>query len=356
MRRFRHLTRTDRIRIESMLLAGMSAPKIAAEIGVSLRTIFYEKKKGRYMHRNTDWTEEPRYSADLAELRTQQAATGKGSQIKIGNDHKLAQYIEHKIAVEKYSPAAVLGEIKAKGLKFSVTILSPNTIYSYIDKGVFLHLTNKDLPVRGNKKRQYNKVRPVKRAPSGESIEKRPEEIRNRDTFGHWEMDTVVSARGSLKALLVLTERLTRREIIRLLPDKTTASVVKALDDIERGMGGGFRDLFRTITCDNGTEFSDAAGIERSVDGGTRTKTYFCHPYSSYERGSNENANKLIRRWQPKGSVFEDLTEEQVQSLEDWANRYPRKIHGWRCAEDMFQYHLHSCVNKILTMKLSLDI
>lgn len=340
MRRFKHLTRTDRITIEACFRAGKKPREIADMIGVHINTIYYERKKGTYMHRNSDWTEEPRYSADLAELRTRQAETGKGPQLKIGNDRKLANYIEHKISVDRYSPAAVIGEIKAKGLKFSVTILSPNTIYSYIDKGVFRNLTNKDLPVRGNKKRKYNRVRPVKRAPRGESIEKRPDEIRDRVTFGHWEMDTVVSARGSLKALLVLTERLSRREIIRLLPDKTTSSVINALDDIERGLGGAFPDIFRTITCDNGTEFSDAAGIERSVDGGFRTKTYFCHPYSSYERGSNENANKLVRRWCPKKTVFEDITAEQVQALEDWANRYPRKIFGWRCAEDVFQEHL----------------
>ena len=345
MRRYRHLTKTDRIRIESLLNAGVNRVTIAKEIGVAPSTITYELKKGMYTHRNHDWTETQKYSADLAELRTRQAETAKGSQLKIGNDHRLAAFLEKKIGEEKYSPAAALGEIKAKGLKFSVTIHSVNTIYSYIDKGVFLNITNKDLPVKGKKKRTYNKVRPIKRLPFGESIERRPPEIQRRDTFGHWEMDTVVSARPSNKALLVLTERLTRREIIRLLPDKTTASVVQVLDQIERGMGGGFSNLFKTITCDNGTEFSDAAGIERSVDGGSRTKTYFCHPYSSYERGSNENANKLIRRWHPKGAVFEDLTDEQVQSLEDWANNYPRKIHGWRCAEDMFQEHLHSCIN-----------
>jgi IS30 family transposase len=331
--------------MEALLRAGTSAREIAGILGIHRSTVYYEMKKGSYVHRNSDWTEETRYSADLAELKTRQAETGKGPALKIGNDHRLAEYIERKISKEKYSPAAVLGEIQAKGLKFSVTIHSPNTIYSYIDKGVFLNLTNKDLPIRGNKKHTYNRIRTVKRSPRGDSIEQRPPEIRDRGTFGHWEMDTVVSARGSLKALLVLTERLTRREIIRLLPDKTTASVVRALDEIELGMGGGFRSLFRTITCDNGTEFSDVSGIERSVTGGSRTKTYFCHPYSSYERGSNENANRLIRRWQPKGSVFEDLTEEQVQSLEDWANNYPRKIHGWRCAEDLFQDHLHSSVN-----------
>lgn len=337
MRRFRHLTRTDRLRIEVMLRAGMSGKDIAKELGVSPSTICYERKKGQYIHRNHDWTEEVRYSADLADLKTRQAETGKGPQLKIGNDRKLAEYIERKISVDRYSPAAVLGEIQAKNLPFKVTIKSPNTIYSYIDKGIFLNLTNKDLPVRGNKKRHYNKIKPIKRPPRGDSIEHRPAEIRDRRTFGHWEMDTVVSARPSLKALLVLTERLTRREIIRLLPDKTTASVVKALDQIELGMGGGFNRIFRTITCDNGVEFSDAAGIERSAYGGSRTKTYFCHPYSSYERGTNENTNKLIRRWQPKGSVFEDLTEEQVQALEDWTNHYPRKILSWRSSEDAFQ-------------------
>ena len=345
MKRFRHLTRTDRLRIEGMLRAGMSGKDIAMAIGVAPSTICYEKKKGAYIHRNSDWTEEVRYSADLADMRTRQNETGKGPQLKIGNDRKLAEYIEHRISVDRYSPAAVLGEIKEKGLKFSVTIHSPNTIYSYIDKGIFLNLTNKDLPVRGNKKRGYHKVKPIKRPPRGDSIEQRPVGVRDRNSFGHWEMDTVVSARPSNKALLVLTERLTRREIIRLLPDKTTASVVRALDQIELGMGGGFRNLFKTITCDNGTEFSDAAGIERSVFGGCRTKTYFCHPYSSYERGSNENANRLIRRWQPKGTSFEELTDEQVQSIEDWSNKYPRKLHGWRTAEDMFQDHLHSCVN-----------
>jgi len=336
MKRYRHLTRTDRLRIEGMLRAGMSAPKIAAEMGVSVRTIFYEKKRGEYIHRNSDWTEEKRYSADLADMRAKQAGTAKGAPLKIGNDRKLADFIERRISVDRYSPAAVLGEIQAKGMAFSVTIKSPNTIYSYIDKGVFLHLTNKDLPVRGDKKRAYRKVKPIKRPPRGESIENRPADIKDRDTFGHWEMDTVVSSRASNKALLVLTERLTRREIIRLLPDKTTASVVRILNKIELGLGGEFPKIFKTITCDNGTEFTDAAGIERSVYGGSRTKTYFCHPYSSYERGSNENANKLVRRWQPKGSSFENLTDEQVQSLEDWVNRYPRRIHGWRSAEDLF--------------------
>lgn len=344
-RRFKHLTRTDRLRIEGMLRAGMNCSAIARELGVHHSTISYEKKKGLYLHRNSDWTEELRYSADLADMRTRQAESSKGPQLKIGNDRALADYIEHMIIDEKYSPAAVLGEIQAKGIPFSVTIKSPNTIYSYIDKGVFLNLTNKDLPVRGYKKRRYKKIQAVKRPPRGESIEKRPSEINDRNTFGHWEMDTVISSRSSLKALLVLTERMTRKEIVRLLPNKTTKAVICALDQLEIDTGGKFWILFKSITCDNGVEFSDAEGIERGVSGGVRTKVYFCHPYSSYERGSNENENKLIRRWQPKGTSFEDLTEEQVQALENWINSYPRRLFNWRSSEDVFRDCLYSCVN-----------
>lgn len=104
----------------------------------------------------------------------------------------LASYIEDKIANENYSPDAILGEIEAKNLTFETTIC-PRTLYSYIDKGVFLRITNKDLPHRGKRKegRHYRNVR-VARPPRGESIEKRPAEIKRRETFGHWEMDTVV--------------------------------------------------------------------------------------------------------------------------------------------------------------------
>ena len=184
-RKFKHLTRTDRLLIEGMLRSGMSCSAIARELGVHHSTISYEKKKGLYVHRNSDWTEELRYSADLADMRTHQAESSKGPQLKIGNDRALADYIEHKILDEKYSPAAVLGEIQAKNISFSVTIKSPNTIYSYIDKGIFLNLTNKDLPVRGNKKRSYRKIRAAKRPPRGDSIEKRPSEIDDRKTAGH---------------------------------------------------------------------------------------------------------------------------------------------------------------------------
>ena len=162
---------------------------------------------------------------------------------------------------EKYSPGAVLGEIKHKAITFSVTI-SKTTLYSYIDKGIFLHLTNKDLPVKKNEKKKYDKVRRT-RAQKGDSIEKRPEVINQRITFGHWEMDCVC---GSTKnVLLVLTERMTRKEIIIPMPNQKAINVVSALNMLEHKYGKMFERIFKTITVDNGSEFSAYNEMQKSI-------------------------------------------------------------------------------------------
>lgn len=335
-RRFKHLSKTDRLRIEAHHRDGRTPKEIAEIIGVHISTIYRELKRGEYTHRNSDWTEEQRYSSDLGEMKYRANLAAKGPDLKIGNDHELAQYIERRIADDKLSPAAVLGEIEANGLNFSTSICV-NTLYSYVEKGVFLRLTNKSLPVKGDKKRPYHKVE-QKRAPKGESIEKRPEEVGERSTFGHWEMDTVVSGRPGKAAILVLTERLTRNEITAKIPDKSAASVVQALDTLEGEWGDMFPRIFRTITVDNGSEFADCAGIERStLSEGSRTKCYYCHPYSSYERGSNENVNKMIRRWIPKGTNLDEIAAEVIAAVTDWINSYPRKIHGYLTAGHLFQ-------------------
>ena len=236
-----------------------------------------------------------------------------------------------------YSPAAVLGEIKEKGLEFKTSICE-STLYSYIDKGVFLTVTNKNLPVKGQKKRPYNKVKRAKRPPAGTSIENRPKEIDDRAVVGDWEMDCVEGKKKTKKTLLVLTERKSRREIIRPMRDQTARSVVRVLDSLEREYGANFSKIFRTITVDNGSEFADCAGMEKSCRRkGNRTKIYYCHPYSSYERGSNENVNRMIRRWFPKGTDFRKVTAKAIQKVEDWINNYPREILGFRTAEAVFQ-------------------
>lgn len=181
------------------------------------------------------------------------------------------------------------------------------------------------------------------RAPAGESIEQRPEEIDEREEFGHWEGDTVYSGKGKQKttrALLTLTERKTRKEIIIAIPNRKAETVVKALDALERKLGARrFRAIFKSITFDNGTEFAAAEELERSCVNKRlpRTKVYFCHPYSSWERGTNENTNGMIRRRFPKGTNFAAVTNAQIAQAENWINNYPRKILGYKSSEIVFR-------------------
>lgn len=340
-RRFKHLSKSDRLIIDTMLRDGKGRKEIAERIGVHISTIYREEKRGRYIHRNSDWTETERYSPDIADQKYRENLKAKGPDLKIGNDQELADYIERRIVNDGFSPEAVLGEIKQKEMPFQTSI-SKTTLYRYIDIGIFLSLTNKDLPVKRRKKKKHKKVRKQARASAGESIERRPENIESREEFGHWEMDTVVGARGKSKhSLLVLTERKTRQEVILLLEEHTTEKVVDALNGLETEWGGLFQDVFKTITVDNGSEFADCAGLQKSALGDwDRTKVYYCHPYSSYERGSNENQNKLIRRKIPKGTNFDDKTVEDIQQVEAWVNNYPRKIFEYETSQMRFDREL----------------
>ena len=335
---FRQLTITDRRKIEKMYLSGEKAKDMADTLRVNVSTIYRELKRGRYMHRNSDWTETERYSADIAEEKYQENLKAKGPVLKIGKDIELANYIEEKIADDGYSPEAALLDIKRKNLTFSVTI-TKQTLYKYIYDGIFMRVTADNLAIK-RKRKSYHKIhRKAKRAAAGTSIEHRPVDIDTREEFGHWEMDSVMGQQGKSKnALVVLTERKTRYEKIFKVKDHTAASVVKCINSLERKWGRLFSDIFKTITVDNGTEFSDLEGMKKSIlYSGLRTKFYYCHPYSSWERGSNENLNRMIRRKFPKGTSFADVTRKQVQNVEDWMNNYPRKVLGYLTAEMAYQ-------------------
>ena len=151
------------------------------------------------------------------------------------------------------------------------------------------------------------------------------------------------SGKGKCKttsALLTLNERKTRKDIIIGIPNRKAETVVKALDALERKCGARrFRAIFKSITFDNGSEFSAAEVLERSAVNKTipRTKVYFCHPYSSWERGSNENANSMIRRRHPKGTDFSKVSAAEIAATEEWINNYPRKIFGYKSSEVMFR-------------------
>lgn len=343
-RRFKHLTMNDRLRIERWQREGFTARQIADRLRVHLSTVYRELKRGRYDRLDgATWELVPAYSPDIAEARYQENLRAKGPALKIGKDHELARYIEETIVKNECSPAAVLGYAMREGRSFQTSV-SVATIYSYIKKGLFLRITQVDLPRHGRRKIKYHKVKTKKdqsRASAGESIEHRPVEAEGREVFGHWEMDTIYSRKNSTtRSLLVLAERKTRWVFIVLLPDRKAESVVRALDALERKMGAViFRKIFQTITVDNGSEFSAAAELERSAINKTipRTRVFFCHPYSSWERGSNENANGMIRRRHPKGTNFARVNATQIAVTERWLNNYPRKLLGYRSSAEVFQ-------------------
>ena len=339
----KHLTWTDRLKIEKALKEGLKPCKIADRLHVHNTTIYRELKRGTYTHLNSDLTMEECYSPEIAQQHYEENLKDKGGELKIGNDYELAAFIEKKIGEEGYSPAAVIGEIKRLGLTFK-TEISEKTIYNYIDKGIFYSISRKSLPENGKRKRKYDKVERKKsaRTSAGESIERRDPEIGERKTFGHWEGDCVCGKKKTKEALFVLSERLTREEIIMKIPDQTSISIVAALNKLERRYGKRFSTIFKSITFDNGSEFADCAGIERSVygKGRKRTRAYYCHPYSAFERGTNENINKMIRRFLPKGTDFRKVTAAYIQRVETWINNYPREILGFETSGSLFERYV----------------
>lgn len=335
----KYLTLKERYKIEALKKAGLKNSEIADQIGKSDRTIRREINRGTIKLLNTDLTYRYEYCADVAQRKYEENASNKGPGLKIGNDHDLAQYIEDKIINDKYSPDAVIGEIKNSKNIFK-TIICTKTLYSYIDKGLFLNLTNKHLWVKRNGyRRKYKKVNKIAlNNTKSRSIEERPEEVNNRETKGHWEMDCVVSGRGSKAVLLVLTERLARTTKIFKMKRKTQEEVAKVLDKLERKYKGNFKEIFKSITMDNGCEFINQKLIEKSLyTEDPRTIAYYAHPFSSWERGSNENTNKIIRRFIPKGSDISKYKEKEIKRIENWINNYPRRILGYKSALEAYE-------------------
>ena len=329
MKKQHYMTRDERYQLEAYLKAGKPVSWIAREMGFCERTIYYEKKRGAYekvVRRHGFYYDEIHYSAEKAQQIHQYNQTAKGRPLKIGNDRAYADFLEHKILTDRFSPAAALAAARKAGHQTSVCI---STLYSYIDKGIFLHLTNKALWVKS--KRQKRNYEPVRRIahPNLPSITLRPEEISQRTEYGHWEMDLIVGKAGTRPVLLTLTERKTRQELIFKLPDRRAATIRGVFDRLER-QTPHFREKFRSITTDNGSEFLEYELLRKSAcHTGNRFEVYYCHSYAAWEKGSNENHNRMIRRFFPKGTDFTKVTKKQVAAIQDWMNNYPRRILNW---------------------------
>ena len=327
----KYFTERERYQLEVLLQQKTPIREICKILDRSKTTIYREIKLGTVELVASDLTTYHKYCADRSQQLQDERSHNKGKELKVGNDLKFVQFLESMILKEKYSPVAILAYIKKHDLTFDTDVCY-KTIYNYIHSGTLLNVTRNDLPMPRKKLEKANEKKRQARNHIHTSIEERPKEIYDRLTYGHWELDTVESGKGDKTCLFVFTERCTREELIFKAAGKNQQCLIKILNRLERSLTAPvFRETFKTITCDNGVEFLDMDAMEKSYCNKVmkRTKVYYCHPYNACERGSNENANKLIRRWIPKGAHISEFTEQYIQDVQDWINNYPRKLFGY---------------------------
>lgn len=331
MRKYRQLSHDDHVTIEALYNAGHSKKEIAAALHVHLSTVYRAIQRGLCDQLGPELRPYQVYSAMAADFRRKKAFSHKGAPIKIHAHKELVPILENYIIKQKYSPAAVSAILRAKGGLY----LSENTIYRYINSRRFPTLRRHHLPERGLRKQPWTDDKVKKQNRYGTSIEKRPADVAERSVVGHWELDSIVGkVQGQGESALVFTERKSRAELVFKVPDKTASSTVQIIDYLNKICD--FSKIFQSITMDNGSEFAYAQRIEHDPDGHRRTQAYYCHPFTSCERGSNENANRLLRRWLPKGKSLKDFTPDQALVLTRWMNNYPRQILGWKTPAQVF--------------------
>lgn len=340
-----YLNERERFAIWGLVKAGFTVRAIAREIGRSPSTVSRELRKGECECYVPGKGKMLAYDPSYAQLITKRRAAKKGPKPKIGNDLQTARAIDEQIIEHRRSPYSAVEICRKNGTL--LTEISYKTVYNYVKSGLLM-ATSRDLPrgLRPRKKSSdfQSREQPVRRF--GKSIEERPRNVMSRQEFGHWEGDLIVGAKGGKEAVLTLLERKTRFLVGIKIPSKHTESVVNALSVIERVLEGKMKDVFLSITFDNGSEFSDSEGMmASSLSQGEKRigEIYYAHPYCSSERASNECANGFLRRRHPKGTHFEDISQDEIRDSVRWVNSCPRRLLGGMTAEEAFK----ECVAKI---------
>jgi IS30 family transposase len=291
---------------------------------------------------DTELREKWVYSSDRGQDVHDLNATAKGPDLKLGANYQLVEFVRDRIVEHKESPDVVAFRMREAGIEGAVCT---KTLYNYIDQGLIAGVSNETLWEKRQRRHRPRRAvqRRRKRPEPRQSIEKRPEHVERRERFGHWEMDLIAGpTAGSNAALLTLVERRTRHVICRKIPDKTQASVLRVLRAIESQFGAKrFRSLFKSITADNGAEFLNVEALQTSAfSRRQRTTLFYAHPYAAWERGSNENANRMIRRFIAKGRDIARFTHNSIQEVIRWINNYPRRILDFMTPQQLFTNEL----------------
>jgi transposase, IS30 family len=329
-RSFKHLSLSERGMVFALLHEKRSTRYIARQLKRSPSTVCREIQRGMTAQLRTGRIP---YQSYFPETGQAVYVKNRINSRKTGKQYLAStflHYAEIKILKDKWSPDAVVGYCQSQPQWQQESLVCTKTLYHYIDR-CRLAARNIDLYLKVRRRTTQRRGRTNKKI-LGQSIEQRPDEILTREEFGHWEIDTVVGRRSNDEALLTLTERKTRQELMIRLAHKDSESVQTAMKELKQRVGSSFAKIFRSITADNGSEFADLSTLLAPWN----CQVYFSHPYSSWERGTNERHNGLIRRFIPKAKSIRNVSNALIRKTQDWCNFLPRKILGYKTPQECF--------------------
>lgn len=329
-KQYKRLTLQERIIIETLLGEKKSRSFISGKINRSRSTLSRELNK---------WIKKPsdKYKAELAHWCAQDDYLNKRNLDKISTHKKLKIYV-YRGLLNNWSPEQISGEIKLKYPNDPVMRISYEAIYMHIYAHRQARLNRKLialLPYHKSirKSRKGTKRRKI-RITDAISIDERPKEVELREEVGHWEGDLIIGKKQS-SAIGTIVERKTRFTYIVKLKDRKSKTVTKMFAKELKKIGNNCR---KSLTYDNGVEMANHLWLTKK----TGMTVYFAHPYSSWERGTNENTNGLIRRYFPKGTDFNQISQEQLKEVQDKLNSRPRKVLGFRTPYEMLQKEINN--------------
>jgi IS30 family transposase len=335
-KQFKQLSDSERVQIYLFLSQGMKQAHIAKKLKRNKSTISYELKRN-----NHDWLDE--YLPDTAQRKSEKRKQRGRKQSYINKDPRLKEYII--AGLEKgWSPEEIAGRMKDQKQPFYV---NHETIYQYIYSLSGRKQNLKAYLRRAHRIRQKKSGRKTKKTkiPNRVDIALRPKTVEKRKQFGHWEGDTMMF-KGHTQSLATHTERKTRF-IAAKKPGSRTAEDRSRV--AEKTFGKMLPEAKRTMTLDNGPENSGHEAITKS----TGIKIYFARPYASWQRGTNENSNGLIRWYLPRDTDLDSLTEKQLDAIIDLINDRPRKCLGYKTPKEMFELEMNRIKCKSATYKIN---
>ena len=358
---YHHLSEKDRATIQTLIEQKDKNGKrlfnntyIANYLGVHRSTISRElknRKSYRFMVRSGRTIEKPYNATDAHNNYLFKRGLSKG-QYKLRKFSNMAKFIEDKIKVDKWAPDVIVGYMKTHNYfnKDGFCSISTPTIYNAIRLGIIKVKIEDTRRMKYFPEYTYKDKNSLPASKIPYSIESRPEYINNRSTFGHFEIDTVIGTnRGKHECLLTMTERKTKYEMIFKISSKTSKNVVNKINQIKLFMNKHYNKVFKSFSTDNGSEFSDFLGIIKD----SKTAIYFCHPYCSGEKGTNEKHNSMIRYFIPKKTLLENYSCDDINKIADWMNNYPRKSLNYKTPLEALleEFNDKSTINKIYKLQ-----